>query len=145
MGEEECVQKGKHLFTSPRHPPCINIAWDLGNRILAKVAVMSTRGFPREGKASEHSLAPFFRFSTTMAGKQYMPRGEIANETQDVPGRVSKDVLAGVRGGRSGLGLQSQKRQKAIARHSIPLLGSDQHLLIRLPRLTPRNTCSSGP
>lgn len=106
---------------------------------------MSTRGFPREGKASERSLAPFFRFSTTMAGKLYMPRGEIANETQDVPGRVSKGVLAGVGAGRSGVGLQSQKRQKAIARHSIPLLGSDQHLLIRLPRLTPRNTCSSGP
>lgn len=145
MGEEACVQKGKRLFTSPL-PHCINIAWDLGSRILAKVTVMSTRGFPREGKASGRSLAPFFRVSTTMAGKLYMPRGEIANETQDVPGRVSKDVLAGVAGaGRSGLGLQSKNSQKAIARHGIPLLGRNQHLLIRLPRLTPRNTCSSGP
>lgn len=144
MGEEECFQKGKHLFTSPPSP-CINIAWDLGSGILAKVAVISTKGFPREEKASGRSLAPFFHFSTTKAGKLCVPRGEISNETQDVPGRVSKDVLAGVGGGRSGLGLQSKGRQKAIARHSIALLGSDQHLLIRLPRLTPRNTCSSGP
>lgn len=137
-------QKGKHLFTSPP-PPYINIAWDLGSGILAKVAVTRTRGFPRKRKASGRSLTPFFRFSTTMAGKLYMPRGQIYNETQDVPGRVSKDVLAGVVGRRSGLGLQSKKRQKAIARHSIPLLGSDQYLLIRSPYLTPRNTCSSGP
>lgn len=95
MGEEECFQKGKHLFPSPP-PPCINIAWDLGSGILAKVAVISTKGFPREEKASGRSLAPFFRFSTTKAGKLCMPRGEISNETQDVPGRVSKDVLAGV-------------------------------------------------
>lgn len=101
MGEEACVQKGKRLFTSPL-PHCINIAWDLGSRVLAKVAVMNTRGFPREGKASGRSLAPFFRVSTTMAGKLYMPRGEIANETQDVPGRVSKDVLAGVGVGGGG-------------------------------------------
>lgn len=106
-------KKANICLPLPATPLCINIAWDLGNRILAKVAVMSTRGVPREGKASEHSLAPFFRFSTTMAGKQYMPRGEIANETQDVPGRVSKDVLAGVGGGRSGLGLQSQKKAES--------------------------------
>lgn len=72
-----------------------------------------------------------------------MPRGEISNESQSVPGRVSKDVLVGA----SGLGSwpSIQKMQKAITRHSIALLGSNQHLLIHLQCLTPRNTCSSGP
>lgn len=97
-----------------------------------------------------YSLIPSLHFSHYNSGwenrtKLYMPRGETSNESQDVPGGVSEDVLAGWGEGESRFWPSIQKRQKAIARHSIPLLGSNQHLLIHLQRLTPRNTCSSGP
>lgn len=95
-------------------------------------------------RAFSHSIIRFLTPQQLLEGQDKTVFAWESSKSQDIPGRVSRDVQA-LRWGGSCSWPSIQKRQKAIARHSTALLGSNQHLLIHLQHLTPGNTCSSGP